>query len=44
MTERLEKQFIYRLAKKYGTVKEQEKKIVFYFETMKGKENGETKE
>ena len=29
MTERLEKQFIYRLAKKYGTVKEQEKKIVF---------------
>ena len=40
MTERLEKQFIYRLAKKYGTVKEQEKKIVFYFETMKGKENG----
>lgn len=40
MTERLEKQFIYRLAKKYGIVREQEKEITFYFETVKGKENG----
>lgn len=41
MTERLEKQFIYRLAKKYGIVREQEKGITFYFETVvKGKENG----
>ena len=40
MKERLEKQFIYRLAKKYGIVLEQEKEITFYFETVKGKENG----
>lgn len=32
MTERLEKQFIYRLAKKYGIVQEKENKIIFYFE------------
>ena len=30
--ERLEKQFIYRIAKKYGMILEQEKEIVFYFE------------
>ena len=29
MKERLEKQFIYRLAKKYGIVLEQEKEITF---------------
>lgn len=32
VTERLEKTFIYRLAKKYGIVKEDKKKIIFYFE------------
>lgn len=32
MTERLEKTFIYRLAKKYGIVEEKNKTIKFYFE------------
>ena len=32
LTERLEKQFIYRLAKKCGLVKEVDKKVKFYFE------------
>lgn len=32
MTDRLEKQFIYRLGKKYGMVKEVDKKVKFYFE------------
>lgn len=34
LPERLEKQFIYRLAKKYGLVEEQPQKIKFYFEIM----------
>lgn len=32
LTSRLEKTFIYRLAKKYGVIQEVEKPIVFYFE------------
>lgn len=32
LTSRLEKAFIYRLAKKYGVIQEVEKPIVFYFE------------
>ena len=32
LTDRLEKLFIYRLAKKYGIVKEYDKQIIFYFE------------
>lgn len=32
--ERLEKQFIYRLARKYGLIEEQPQKIKFYFEIM----------
>ena len=38
ISQRLEKEFIYRLAKKYGIVKEIEKPIKFYFETMEGTE------
>ena len=34
MTDRLEKQFIYRLGKKYGLVKEVDKKVKFYFEEI----------
>ena len=38
--ERLEKVFIYRLAKKYGIVKENCEKVKFYFENIKtGGEN-----
>lgn len=40
IVERLEKIFIFRLAKKYGLIKEVERPIVFYFE----KENKENKE
>lgn len=32
LTERLEKSFIYRLAKKYGIVEEHDRDIQFYFE------------
>lgn len=32
ITERLEKTFIYRLAKKYGLIEEHDKEIQFYFE------------
>lgn len=32
LTSRLEKTFIYRLAKKYGLIQEVEKPIKFYFE------------
>ena len=38
MTDRLKKSFIYRLAKQYGLIRENEKEIVFYFETMKESE------
>lgn len=38
LTERLEKTFIYRLAKKYGIVEEHKKPIRFYFE-KRGREN-----
>lgn len=34
ITERLEKDFIYRLAKKYGIVKEVNEPIKFYFEQL----------
>lgn len=33
--DRLEKVYIYRLAKKYGIIKESEKAIIFYFEREK---------
>lgn len=40
LPERLEKVFIYRLAKKYGIVKEKCGKVKFYFENVKtGGEN-----
>ena len=40
LPERLEKVFIYRLAKKYGIVKENCGKVKFYFENVKtGGEN-----
>jgi 5-methylcytosine-specific restriction endonuclease McrA len=40
LPERLEKVFIYRLAKKYGIVKENCEKVKFYFENIKtGGEN-----
>ena len=35
-TERLEKLFIYRLAKQYGIVQEIKKPVQFYFEKQKG--------
>lgn len=35
LTERLEKSFIYRLARKFGIVEEHKKPIVFYFEKTK---------
>lgn len=38
LTDRLDKIFIYKLAKKYGIVMEQKKPIEFYFETIKRKE------
>lgn len=34
MTDRLEKEFIYKLAKKYGIVEEHREPIKFYFETV----------
>lgn len=37
VSERLEKEFIYRLAKKYGVVEEKEVDIKFYFEKASGK-------
>jgi hypothetical protein len=36
LPERLEKEFIYRLAKRYGIIEEKNNPIVFYFEKMKG--------
>lgn len=35
LNDRLEKIFIYRLAKKYGLIKEENKQIEFYFEKRK---------
>lgn len=37
VSERLEREFIYRLAKKYGAVEEKEDDIKFYFEKASGK-------
>ncbi len=34
MSDRLEKQFIYRLGKKYGLILETNKKVKFYFEKL----------
>ena len=34
LTQRLEKEFIYRLAKKYGTIEETDNKIKFYYEKL----------
>lgn len=36
LKDRLEKQFIYRLAKKYGIIKENDAKIRFYYERQEG--------
>lgn len=38
LTERLEKTFIYRLAKKYGLIQEVSKPVEFYFEKIERKE------
>lgn len=38
ITDRLEKEFIYRLAKNYGIIIENQKSIVFYFEKCKQNE------
>lgn len=40
LLERLKKVFIFRLAKKYGLIKEIEKPIEFYFEKVEREKNG----